>query len=147
MSRKITIIAATGITALSLAVTGATLAGAAPSTASHTLKFTSVQTAQRSVGKNRFVDSDKDVRNGKVVGYDIVDGAYHPKTRTITVDVAAALKGGIVYLSGSGNVVSGKFTGKITGGTGTFKGVRGTVTGQASGKQEQNEKLVIVYHH
>ena len=42
--------------------------------------------------------------------------------------------------------MSGKFTGKITGGTGTFKDVHGTVTGQATGKQEQNEKLVIVYH-
>src|ERR1700760_497496 len=98
MSRKIMTIAATGIAALSLAVTGATLAAAAPSAASHTLKFTSVQTAQRSVGKNRFVDSDKDVANGKVLGYDVVDGGYHPKTHTITVDVAAALKGGILYL-------------------------------------------------
>ena len=96
MSRKITTIAVAGIATLSLAVTGATLAAAAPSASSHTLKFTSVQTAQKSVGKNKFVDSDKDVQNGKVIGYDIVDGAYHPKTRTITVAVAAALKGGIV---------------------------------------------------
>ncbi len=146
MSRKITTIAATGITALSLAVTGATLAGAAPAPSSHTLKFTSVQTAQRSVGKYKFIDSDKDVQSGKVIGYDAVDGAYHPKTHTITVAVAAALKGGILYVAGTGDVVSGKFAGKITGGTGTFKGVHGTVTGQATGKQGQNERLVIVYH-
>ncbi|MBE7195609.1 MAG: hypothetical protein INR66_24420 [Gordonia polyisoprenivorans] len=145
MKRKTTLLVA-GLASASFAVGGAGVALASSSAASHTLKFTSVQTAQHSIGKYGFADSDKDVANGKVIGYDVVNGTYNPKTSTITVDVAASLSGGILYGHGTGSLKTGKFKGKVTGGTGIFKGAEGTITGQATGKHGQDEHLVVVYH-
>lgn len=146
MSRKITIIAVAGAATATLAVGGAgTLASA--STTSHTLKFTSVQVTEKGFSGGRFVDSDKDVQNGKVIGYDVVNGVYNAEKKTITINFAGALAGGIIYGDGHGSATSTKFTGTITGGTGVYKGIQGTITGKSTGKNDNNEQLVFTYHH
>lgn len=148
MSRKIAIAAVTGVAALSLAVTGASLAAATPAVhaSSHKLRFASVETAQKSFGATTFVSSDRDVRNGKVIGYDVVHVVFHPKTNTFSVTVAATFKAGTLYLVGTGSGESADFSGRITGGTGVFRGAHGTVAGRAYGAHDQNEKLVVDYH-
>jgi hypothetical protein len=140
----LTLVAA-GAVSVSLAFAGTSVADATG--ASNTLRLTSVQISEKEFSGNHFVDSDKDVSKGKVIGFDVVEGVYHPKAETFTLDLAGSLQGGIIYAHGTGNGRTGKFKGSITGGTGRFKGVRGTVTGHALGDQDQNEKLVITYHH
>jgi hypothetical protein len=145
MRRTSLVIMAAALGALALVLTASGVASAASHAKTHTLKFTSVQTASKNFG-NHFADADKDVSKGKVIGYDVVSGVYHPKTQSFTFNFAASLKGGILYGKGTGSGSTGKLTGTLTGGTGKFKGARGTVNGQATGKHDQNEKLVIVWH-
>lgn len=144
MLRSAKLVAAVGV-ASALAVTGISGGFASASSPTHTLKFTSVQTSEKDFG-NEFVDADKDVQNGKVIGYDVVNGIADTKSETITVDFAASLHGGVLLGHGVGSFKTGKLTGKITGGTGKYKGIVGTVTGQATGPTDDNEKLIIVYH-
>jgi hypothetical protein len=146
MRRKITTLAVVGAATVSLAV-GAAVWSASARTPSHTLKFTSVHTAQKGYGGHRFADADKDVKNGVTIGYDVVSGAFHQKTNSFTIDFAGSLAGGIIYGHGTGSLKTGAFSGKVTGGTGMYRGIGGTISGQATGKQGQNEKLVITYHH
>jgi hypothetical protein len=55
--------------------------------------------------------------------------------------------GGIIYGDGHGSATSTKFTGKITGGTGAYKGIKGTIKGTSTGKNGDDEQLVFTYHH
>lgn len=147
MRRKVRWLMVAGLVTATAALTASSLASATPDRAAttHTLRFTSVETANKSFGYN-FSDPDKDVRNGTVIGYDVLNGVYRPKTQTFTFDFAGSLNGGILYGRGTGNGMTGKLTGTITGGTGRYKGVRGTMRGRPTGTNGQNEKLVIGYH-
>lgn len=148
-NRTVTLgVAATG--AAVLAAIGAAAAVASPAAASHTLRFTSVQTGQQQFAGHHFAGDDKDVSNGKVtkvVGYDVVHGDFDAKARTFTVDIAVSLRGGIIEGHGTGSATTGKFTGVIDGGTGAYKGIHGTMKGQSTGKHGDDEKLVLTYHH
>jgi hypothetical protein len=145
MQKRTKLAAGAAMTSAALAVTGVSVASAMSAAKTHTLKFNSVETAQKNLDKTHFADSDKDVQNGKVVGYDVVNGVYHAKTQSITVDFAASLDGGIVYGTGTGTFKPNRFTGTVTGGTGKFKGVKGTLTGKAYGKDDNNEHLTLTY--
>lgn len=123
-----------GLAAAALAVTGVAGAGsAAPTRATtHTLKLVAHQTASHNFKPNKFIgaDTDRSAATGAVVGYDSIAGAFNFTTKTVKIDAALALKGGIItaHLTGKGHSQSGP----ITGGSGAYKGVTGTV--QASGK-------------
>jgi hypothetical protein len=144
-NRKL-IIAGAAATAM-VAGTGAGVAIAGSSAGNHILKFNSVGTSQQNFGSH-FVDSDKDIKNGKRIGSDVAVGIYHQKTQTITVSLAVGLKGGFIYGTGSASVApnsAAKFTGTVTGGTGVYKGITGTLTGTAYGHNDDNEHIKIVY--
>jgi hypothetical protein len=146
MLKRRTWIAVATAGALGVAGIGTGVAMATSSTTSHTLKFNSVQISTKQFGFH-FVDADKDMRHGKQIGNDIVDGVFNPQTQTFKINFAGALKGGIIYGRGTGNAATGAFTGKVTGGTGKYKGVKGTAKGTGYGSQNQNEHLTLVYHH
>ncbi len=65
-----------------------------------------------------------------MVGFDSITGHFYPKQNRVIIQAAFALKGGIIlvkaHLVGDGP----KFTGKIVGGTGTYNGIDGTVSGR-----------------
>lgn len=120
------------LTAAATVATGPTLA----SNPTKTMTFTSVETSQHRFGKQRSVLVDKDVVNGKIVGYDtlILTGNR--------ADVTFALPHGFLY--GHLTLGSRGATGKITGGTGSFKGDRGTIKAPAT---EGDLVVTITYHH
>jgi hypothetical protein len=137
-------IAVAAATLVAAGVGGASMAGTASAApVVHTLKFASITTASHSVGKTTFVGSDVDRRKGKVIGYDSLSGKFNVHTHTATIDVAAAFKGGILYVSGV-STETGDFTGKVTGGTGKYKGAKGTVTGVQVSNKKTN--VVVKYH-
>jgi hypothetical protein len=127
-----TTIAAAGVAAL-VGGTGAVLlpAAASATNASHTLKFTAVTVKRIIFTKTNFGLQETDVSStGKTIGFDDVNITFTSRTSG-TAGVAVDTKGGFLY----GTVTttnSGKtFTGKVTGGTGPYKGATGTITGKA----------------
>jgi hypothetical protein len=117
-----------------LAITGVAVApqlgSAAPAKAkTHTLKLNARQTANHNIPPNRFVsaDTDRSPATGKVLGYDSITGSFNLTTHKVKIDAAVALKKGIItaHLVGSGD--SNTLDGVITGGTGKYKGIKGTI--------------------
>jgi hypothetical protein len=98
---------------------------------SHTLKFTAVTKSRVTFTKTTFGMQETDVNStGKTIGFDDV---YITTTgrNTATANVALDVKGGFLY--GVVTTTNGgkTFAGKVTGGTGAFKGATGTIAGKA----------------
>jgi hypothetical protein len=131
------------IAAGSLAVTGigvGTSVAASSAPTPHTITFKSKTVVSKSVGKNKSIDADKNTAHGKFLGTDVVTFTF--KHNVAKGKVAAAFKGGFIY--GKFNATqTGAISGKITGGTGKYKDVTGTITGQSAGKN--TEKVTITY--
>jgi hypothetical protein len=146
MLSKRTWIAAATAGALGVAGIGTGVAVATSAATSHTLKFNSVQTSTKRFGSH-FINADTDKVHGKQIGSDVVDAVFNSKTQTFKISFAGALKGGIIYGAGKGSASTDKFTGKVTGGTGKYKNVTGTIKGTSYGVDGDNEHLTLVYHH
>jgi hypothetical protein len=124
--------ASLALAAAGLAVTGVAVApelgSAAQATATtHTLRLAAHKTASHGFPPNKFVqaETDRNPVTGALRGYDTVSGRFNVKTGVVKIDAALALKGGLitVHVTGTGNV----FDGPITGGTGKYKTIKGTI--------------------
>jgi hypothetical protein len=133
-------------TAAALSGTAAFLlpAAAGASAVTHTLKFTSVQQATVRFSKTIGAAEDKDVKNGTVIGYDVLRFVVNPKTNTASIGVTLDTKNGFLYgvLRESGGAVT---RGKVTGGTGKYAGATGTITAK-SNKSGNRTAVTIIYH-
>jgi hypothetical protein len=84
---------------------------------------------------NGFLGTDKvrSVSSGKVVGFDSFTGRSFPHQDKAVVQLAVALNSGIIMcrasLTGSGS----HFEGRVLKGTGSYRGIKGTITGRATG--------------
>jgi hypothetical protein len=122
-------IAAAGA-AVVLGGTGAALlpAVASASSATHTLKFISVMKKSVSFTKTTFGQQDTDTNAaGKIIGFDML---YFTATSASsgTVNITGDFSGGFLYGTGTVSFKSGSLSnGKVTGGTGVFKGATGTI--------------------
>ena len=126
MNTKIAILA--GTAALATAAVGLGLDGPASAHAvTHTMAFRSPQIADRQIGKSD-VAADKNVSNGKVVGYDVTSCRIDLQTHIARCDVALARAAGLMYAHAHVNVDSGQGGGTVTGGTRRFAGATGTVS-------------------
>jgi hypothetical protein len=125
--------------AAALAAGGWLAAPALASSGSTTLHFTAKPIATQSFTKVYGSEVDKDVSGGKVISYNVLDFVS-----ATSADVSLALKDGFLY--GNFTVSSaGALSGKVTGGTGSYAGDTGTITGQ--GLQSGGAKVTVVYHH
>jgi hypothetical protein len=118
--------------AVVLGTTGALVLPAVASahSSTHTLKFTSVQKASVTfTAKTTFGQQDTDVNSmGKTIGYDLLYVKATSAT-SAAVNITVDLSGGFLYATGTINPNTGVFSnGKVTGGTGSFKGATGTIT-------------------
>jgi hypothetical protein len=125
-------IAAAG-TAVVLGTTGAlalpALAGA--HVASTTLKFTAVSKAMVTFTKTNFGGQETDVNStGKTIGFDDVNITF-TGTNTAKGTVALDIKGGFLYGTIATTNGGKTFTGKVTGGTGPYKGATGTIAAKS----------------
>jgi hypothetical protein len=103
---------------------------------SHTLALVAHQTASHNVSPTAFVgaDTDRSPTTHKVLGYDSITGHFNLKTGVVKIDAAVALKGGLITAHLTGKGQSNTLDGIITGGTGRYQGIHGTVHTTASGK-------------
>jgi hypothetical protein len=93
----------------------------------HTWKFNSIEKGTHSLGKTTFAGVDVNKHKGNVVGYDTITGSFDRATQKVTIDVAVARKGGLLLGRVSGSGPSTDLDGKVTGGTGDYKGATGTI--------------------
>jgi hypothetical protein len=101
---------------------------ASASSATHTLKFIAVQKSTVMFTKTTGANQDTDVNaTGKTVGFDMLYFAATSAT-SAAVNVTGDFSGGFLYGTGTVNLKTGAFSnGKVTGGTGSFKGATGTI--------------------
>jgi hypothetical protein len=131
--------------AVMLGTTGALVVPAVASahSATHTLKFTSVEKKSIEFTKATGGQQDTDVNSsGKTVGFDML---YFGKATATSaaVNITVDTKGGFLYCSGTISFKTGKASGKVTGGTGAFKGATGTLKGTATSPVK--EAVTITY--
>ncbi len=134
-------------TAAALAGTGAFLLPAASAkTVTRPLTFTSLQQAPVSFSATAGGEVDKDVsKTGKLIGYDIVRFSFNPQTKTVTGGVALMTRDGFLYGTLQ-PAEHGVTRGTVTGGTGSFKGATGTITGKDLNKSGTKTAVTITYH-
>jgi hypothetical protein len=132
------------LAAACLAASAAIIPAVSSGSDSKTIDLTAVRTGNLNTSKTTFVETDNDVIGGKKVGADVVQGSYDPKTKTVKGNVAAALEGGILYLSWEQKGNAKTFDGTVDGGTGDYKGVTGTWTGTNTTKRKTH--VVVTYH-
>lgn len=117
----------------------------------HTLKFTAVTLKQKNVSKYQFAEADKDVNSkGKIIGFNTVWGVFNPKTSSAHGYVTFVTKGGTLNFSikfSQNQAPGATSTGKLTGGTGKFKGDTGTLTATQLNKAGTRTAVTITYQH
>jgi hypothetical protein len=148
---RISIAAATAVaaagTASAFLVPAASASAAAPRhSPTRTLTFTSVQLAATEFSKTISAQEDKDVNQaGQVIGFDVLRFSVDAKTHAAGMNVAADFAGGMLYgtmiSNGSPNV-----RGTVTGGTGAFKGARGTIIAKSLDQTGARTAVTIIYH-
>jgi hypothetical protein len=119
---------------------------ASASSATHTLKFISVQKSSVMFTKTTGANQDTDVNaKGKTVGFDML---YFKATSATTgaVNITGDLSGGFLYGTGTINFKTGVFSnGKVTGGTGAFAGAKGTIKAKALNASGTRTAVTITY--
>ena len=126
------------------AVAGAVgLGSAAPASATHTLKLTTVQIADKQVGYYD-IAANKDIQNGKVVGFDTTSCLININTHVAKCEISVSRADGTFRGRATLNLDNGTGTGVITGGTRTFHGATGTLTAKPL---SQTKTLVTVVYH
>jgi hypothetical protein len=124
---------------------GSTMVNAAdaPSATMH-MRFIAHSDRNIRFGPDTFGGTEIDRRNGHRVGFDLISGRFHPATQTVTIYVAVARRGGLLY--GRVHAVSPtQYVGRVTGGSGRFKGASGTVTARNLDQQENRTRVVVTY--
>jgi hypothetical protein len=141
-----TCIATIGATAL--AGTGAFVlpAIASASSTTHTLKFISVTKNAVGFSKTTGGQQDTDVNaKGKTIGFDELYFAATSKT-AVAVNVTLDTTGGMLYATLTFHFNTGTSTnGKVTGGTGKFKGASGTITAKNLNKLGTRTAVTVKY--
>jgi hypothetical protein len=140
-------IGAVGAAAL-IAGGGAFLVPAAASAHSvtHTLKFTAVTQKSASFSRSSAGQAENDINKaGKIIGFDVIYITFNPKTHRPSGGVTLDSSGGFLY--GTLEFTNGPVTrGRVTGGTGQFKGATGTITGKSLNKSGTRTAVTITYH-
>src|SRR5215469_3730437 len=138
--------AAAGAVALLGAAALVLPAVASASSATHTLKFISVQKSGVMFSKTTGANQDTDVNaKGKTVGFDMIYFAATSAT-TGAVNVTIDTAGGFLYGTGTINIKTGVFTnGKVTGGTGAFAGAKGTIKAKNLNASGTRTAVTITY--
>lgn len=122
---------------------GVAAAASAPATTTHTMRFESSQIKDVIVNE-KDVATDKNTQNGKTVGYDVTTCNINITTHVATCVIALARAGGLMYGRAKINLDTGKGTGTVTGGTGSFHGATGTMTA-SSGSSQNSTEVTIKY--
>ena len=118
---------------------------ASASSATHTLKFISVQKSTVMFTKTTGANQDTDIAAGKTIGFDMIYFAATSATSG-NVNITGDISGGFLYGTGTINFKTGAFTnGKVTGGTGAFAGATGTIKAKNLNAAGTRTAVTITY--
>lgn len=132
-----------------LASTGAFLfpAMASSHVTTHTLRFTAVQGKMASFSKSSGGQQEKDLNSkGKIIGFDEIYFHFNQKTNHASGGVTLETSGGFLYGTLNFNNNGPVTHGKVTGGTGRYKDVTGTIVGKSLNKKGTRTAVTITYH-
>ena len=114
--------------------------------ATHTLQFISVAKASVNFSSSTGAQQDTDVNNaGKVVGYDMLYFTL-VSAAAAELNITVDTKGGMLYGTAMVNSAGVVSKGKVTGGTGAFKGATGTFTAKNLNKAGTRTAVKVTYH-
>lgn len=143
---RIATLATTAAVGTVLVVGAAAAASAQQQTTAHTLTFRSHQISSARAGSNGELEADRDLRNGRTIGYDAVSCHFDFATSVAHCRVALGLVNGTMtgrFTVGGNN---GTVRGTIVGGTGAYAGVTGTISGHPT-SNPKNTTITLRYHH
>jgi len=137
-----------GLTALSGAAATSGSAAAGDAKVQHHKKLVLRETASRDLSRRTFAGTDKvkSASSRELVGFDSYTGRFYPHKQKAVLQVAFALKGGIIIARVSATFTSDSpppISGRILKGTGKYKGIDGTVTGRLT----DSDKVFITLHY
>jgi hypothetical protein len=133
-----------GVTAISGA---ATLPGSAASD-SHvqTIRFVQRELTHHEFTPNTFAGASRVRSAGEIAGYVSFAGRLLPKKEKVHVQLAYALRGGIILVRVSIPFRSARFRGSIINGSGRYNGVQGTLTGRFAQGDAAKTFVTLNYH-
>jgi hypothetical protein len=144
------LVATAGALVASAALVGATAAVTSADEDHHratrTLHFVDTAIRQSQTGATTFAGAGVDKVKGKVIGYSAVTGTVDSKTQTARIQVAVALKGGIIVL-GLTQGDNPHLHGRVLTGTGRFRGATGTFTGTQTSDIRTVVTVRLRLHH
>jgi hypothetical protein len=146
MSVRKNIVIAVGAGAVAVGVVAATAAASAAPAAvvNHTIKLVATQTASHQLSKTTAVAAETDRSHGKVIGYDILSEKFG-RTSGLILGSFATQGGQIYFRVPFTNTKT--LHGKVTGGSGKFAGINGTIAATSLNKAGTKTAVTIVYHH
>jgi hypothetical protein len=111
----------------------------------HVLRFFSITKRTLALSKTSVAQQETDVnKRGKVIGFDDLNLTFNPKTGRGSGNFAFDTRGGFIY--GALHLSSSAATGRVTGGTGKFGGITGTIVAIPN-KAGTRTAVTITYHH
>jgi hypothetical protein len=131
-------------TALMLVAGGAGVTQAQSSR--HVLRFTDITTREVGYGANTYAAAATEKAHGRVIGFSVVSGRVDPKKNTVRLKVAITLKGGILYARFPSQPANKPaIRGKVTSGTGSFRGATGRIV--STTVTNARSKVRVVYYN
>jgi hypothetical protein len=127
---------------LVLAVSAAGTASPAQQATRHRLSFTAHALSSVHSGRNHLIESDKAVKSGRTIGYTANSCTFDFSAGTAHCDVTLARPKGQLRSRVTVDAQTGRSTGRIVGGTGAYRGAKGTVTGQ-EGSNRDTVKIIL----
>ncbi|HEY2299221.1 MAG TPA: hypothetical protein VGH43_15920 [Jatrophihabitans sp.] len=141
--RRNMIIASVGAAVAAGIVTVSAVAGAASAPTNHTIRLIATQTASHNFSRSSGVEADTDRHNGKVIGYDVLSFIGTGGGKLLG---SFATRGGVINFR-IPLTKTKTLHGKVTGGSGRFSGVSGTIAATPLNKANTRTAVKIVWHH
>jgi hypothetical protein len=121
---------------LVLAVSAAGTASPAPQAKSHRLSFTAHALSSVQSGRTHLIESDKAVKSGSIIGYTANSCTFDFAAGQAHCLVTLARPQGQLRSKVTVDAQTGRSVGRITGGSGAYRGAKGTVTGQEGASRD-----------
>jgi hypothetical protein len=134
------------VAAAAAAVVGTTGALALPAVASAhpsstTIKFIATTTASKS-SKSAFAETGTTTQGKKLLGWYTLSCQFTSNKAAKCGGAGSSLKG-MIYFSFPLSVTSKTFKGKVTGGTGAYRGATGKISGKSISSKKEAVTIVI----
>jgi hypothetical protein len=97
---------------------------------SHKLTVTVQTLASKQVGRNLLIETDKAMKDGRVIGYSANSCAFDFVASVAHCDVTLARPHGQLRAKVTVQAETNTSKGRIVGGTGAYAGARGTISGE-----------------